>query len=117
MILNNMTFWFVINQIMKSKKSYLNSYEFMIAWLFKLQQKNVFIVNKQWRHVFSKHKIKFLKWNMKKNDLLCWTLTTYMSKNTIIINEILYKNHDDFNAKHFSEKHTKKTKKNIIDLI
>ena len=36
-------------------------------------------------------------------------LTTYVSKNAIIINEILYKNHNDFNAKHFFEKRTKKT--------
>ena len=113
-ILNSMTFRLLINQIMKSKKSYLNSHEFMTAWLFKLQQKNVFVVNKQWRHVFSKNKIKFLKWNIDKNGLLRRTLTTYVSKNTIIINEILYKNHDDFNAKHFFEKRTKKTIKKIL---
>ena len=117
-ILNNMTFWLLINQIMKSKKSYLDSYESMTAWLFKLQQKNVFVVNNQWRHVFSKNKIKLLKWNIDKNGLLCQMLTTYVSKNIIIINKILHKNHDDFNAKHFFEKRTKKTiKKNIIDLI
>ena len=65
--------------------------------------------NKQWRHVFSKNKMKFLKWNIDKNDLLRWTLTTYVSKNTITVNKILYKNHDNFNAKHFFKKRTKKT--------
>ena len=107
-ILNSMTFRFLINQIMKSKKSYLDSHEFMIAWLFKLQQKNVFVVNEQWRHVFSKNKIKLSKWNIDKNDLLHRTLTAYVPKNAVIINEILHKNHDDSNAKHFFEKCTKK---------
>ena len=113
-----MTFRFLINQIIKSKKSYLDLHESMTAWLFKLQQKNVFVVNEQWRHVFSKNKIKLLKWNIDKNDLLHWMLTVYMPKNAITINKILHKNHDDSNVKHFSKKRTKKTiKKNIIDLI
>ena len=69
-ILNSMTFRFLINQIMKSKKSYLNSYESMIAWLFKLQQKTfLLLINND---VMFFQKIKWNFWNKILTKMICY---------------------------------------------
>ena len=74
----------------------------MIAWLFKLQQKNVFVVEKQWRQRYATKKDEFSKWNVEKNELFRRDFAIYVFENFVIRKKILRMNHDDSNIKHFA---------------
>ena len=101
-ILNIATSRLLIHQIMKSKKFYLKLRKSMIAWLFKLQQKNVFVVEKQWRQRYATKKDEFSKWNVEKNELFRRDFAIYVFEKFVIRKKILWINHDDSNVEHFA---------------
>ena len=106
-ILNTASSWLLIYQIMKSKKFYLKISELMIAWLLKLQQRNVFIANEKWHQWFTFKKNELLKWSIKNDELLRHDLAIYVLNDSATRNEILHMNHDDFEANHFAYAHIK----------
>ena len=74
----------------------------MIAWLFKLQQKNVFVVEKQWRQRYATKKNEFSKWNVEENELFRCDFAIYVFENFVIREKILRMNHDDSNVEYFA---------------
>jgi len=106
-ILNTASFRLLIHQIMKSKRFYLKMSESMTAWLLKLQQRNVFVVNEKWRQWFASRKNELSKWSMRNDELLRRDLTVYVLNDSVTRNEILRMNHDDLEADHFACVHIK----------
>ncbi len=106
-ILNTVSFWLLIHQIMKLKRFYLKMSESMITWLLKLQQRNVFVANEKWCQQFASRKNELLKWSMKDNELLRHDLAVYVFNNFATRNEILHINHDDLKADYFTCIHIK----------
>ncbi len=101
-ILNIVSFWLLIYQIMKLKRFYLKMSESMTAWLLKLQQRNVFVMNEKWHQWFAFKKNEFLKWSMKDDELLRRDLAIYVFNDSATRNKILHMNHDDLEADHFT---------------
>ena len=101
-ILDIATFRLLVHQIMKSKKFYLKLRKSMIAWLLKLQQKNAFVVEKQWRQRYATKKNELSKWNVEKNELFRRDLAIYVFEDFVIREKILRMNHDDSDAEHFA---------------
>ena len=101
-ILNIVASRLLIHQIMKSKRSYLKLRKSMIAWLLKLQQRDVFVVKKQWRQRYADKQDELSKWNVEKNELLRRDLAIYVFENFATKQEILRMNHDDSNVEHFA---------------
>ncbi len=97
----------LIHQIMKLKRFYLKMSESMIAWLLKLQQRNIFVANEKWHQRFASRKNELLKWSMKDDELLRRDLAVYVLNDSATRNEILHMNHDDFEADHFTHAHIK----------
>ena len=87
---------------MKSKRFYLKLRKSMIAWLFKLQQKNVFVVEKQWRQRYATKKDEFSKWSIEENELFRRDFAIYVFENFVIRKKILRMNHDDLDVEHFA---------------
>ncbi len=106
-ILNTVLFQLLIHQIMKSKRFYLKMSELMIAWLLKLQQRNIFVMNEKWRQWFTFRKNELLKWSIRNDELLRRDLAVYILNNSATRNEILHMNHDDLEADHFAYAHIK----------
>ncbi len=106
-ILDTASFRLLIHQIMKLKKFYLKMSESMIAWLLKLQQRDVFVTNEKWRQWFASRKNELSKWSMRNNELLRRDLAVYVLNDSATRNEILHMNHDDFKADHFAYAHIK----------
>ncbi len=101
-ILNTASSRLLIHQIMKSKRFYLKMSESMTAWLLKLQQRNIFIMNEKWHQWFASRKNELLKWSMKDDELLRCGLAVYVFNDSATRNEILCMNHDDLEADHFA---------------
>ena len=101
-ILDIVAFRLLVHQIMKSKKSYLKLRKSMIAWLLKLQQRNVFVVEKQWRQRYADKQNEFSKWSVEKNELFRRDFAIYVSEDFATKQEIFRMNHDDSNVKHFA---------------
>ncbi len=106
-ILDTASFQLLIHQIMKLKRFYLKMNELMTAWLLKLQQRNVFIMNEKWRQWFAFRKNELLKWSMKDDELLRRDLAVYVFNDSAIRNEILRMNYDNLEADHFACIHIK----------
>ncbi len=106
-ILNTASSQLLIHQIIKSKRFYLKMSESMTAWLLKLQQRNIFIMNEKWCQQFASRKNEFSKWSMKNDELLRRDLAVYVFNDSATRNEILHMNHDDFEADHFAYAHIK----------
>ncbi len=104
-ILDTALFQLLIYQIMKSKRFYLKMSESMTAWLLKLQQRDVFVMNKKWYQRFASRKNELSKWSMRDNELLRRDLAVYVLNDFATRNEILHMNHDDFKADHFAHAH------------
>ena len=101
-ILNSASFRLFVQQIIKSKKFYLNLKKSMIAWLRQLQQKNVFVAKKQWRQKYVIKKIKLSKWNMNEDKLLRWDLVIYVLNDFVTKKEIFKIHHNDSFLNHFA---------------
>ncbi len=101
-ILNTVLFQLLIHQIMKLKKFYLKMSELMIAWLLKLQQRDIFIANEKWHQWFTFRKNELSKWSMRNNELLHHNLAVYVFNDFVTRNEILCMNHDNLEADHFA---------------
>ncbi len=101
-ILDTALFQLLIYQIMKSKRFYLKMSESMTAWLLKLQQRNVFVMNEKWHQQFASRKNELSKWSMRNDELLRHDLAVYVFNDFATRNEILHMNHDDFEADHFT---------------
>ena len=101
-ILNIVAFRFLIHQIMKSKRFYLKLRKSMIAWLLKLQQRDVFVVEKQWRQKYADKQDEFSKWNVEENELFRRDFAIYVFEDFAIKQEIFRMNHDDSNVEHFA---------------
>jgi len=76
--------------------------ESMTAWLLKLQQRNVFVVNEKWHQWFAFRKNELSKWSMKNDELLRRDLAVYVFNDSATRDEILHMNHDNFKADHFA---------------
>ncbi len=87
---------------MKLKRFYLKMSKSMTAWLLKLQQRNIFVMNEKWHQRFASRKNKLSKWSMKDDELLCRDLAVYVFNDFATRNEILHMNHDDLEANHFA---------------
>ena len=101
-VLNIVAFRFLIHQIMKSKRFYLKLRKSMIAWLFKLQQRNVFVVEKQWRQRYANKQNEFSRWSVEKNELFRRDFAIYVFEDFATKQEIFRMNHDDSNVEHFA---------------
>ncbi len=101
-ILNTALFQLLIHQIMKLKRFYLKMSESMIAWLLKLQQRDVFVANEKWCQQFASKKNELSKWSMRNDELLHHDLAVYVLNDSATRNEILHINHDDLEADHFA---------------
>ncbi len=64
-------------------------------------------MNEKWHQRFASRKNELLKWSMKNDELLHCDLTVYVFNDSATRNEILYMNHDDFEADHFACAHIK----------
>jgi len=100
--LDTASFQLLIHQIMKLKRFYLKISESIIAWLLKLQQKNIFIINEKWHQRFAFKKNELSKWSMKNDELLRRDFAVYVLNNSATRNEILHMNHNDFEADYFA---------------
>jgi len=76
--------------------------ESMTAWLLKLQQRNVFVINEKWCQRFASRKNKLLKWSMRNDELLHHDFAVYVLNDFATRNEILHMNHDDLEADYFA---------------
>jgi len=106
-ILDTALFWLLIHQIMKSKRFYLKMSESMTAWLLKLQQRDVFVMNEKWRQRFASRKNEFSKWSMRNDELLRRDLAVYVLNDSATRDEILRMNHDDLEVDYFAYAHIK----------
>ena len=97
-----------MNRVLESKRFFMKFRESMIAWLLKLQQKNAFVVNQQYRQRFAIKKNELSKWKIEENELLRRDLAVYVSNDFATKNEILWMNHDDSNAEYFARSRTMK---------
>ncbi len=87
---------------MKSKKFYLKMSESMTVWLLKLQQRNIFVMNKKWHQRFASRKNELSKWSMRNDELLRCDLAIYVFNDSVTKDEILHMNHDDLKVDHFT---------------
>ena len=71
-----------------------------------MQQKNAFVVKKQWRQKYVIKKIKLSKWNMSENELLHRSFAVYVSNDFVTKKEILKTHHDNFFSNHFARVRT-----------
>ena len=101
-ILDTAAFRLLVHQIMKSKRFYLKLRESMIAWLLKLQQKDAFVVEKQWRQRYASKQNELSRWNVEENELLRRDLAIYVPEDFATRQEIFRMNHDDPDAEHFA---------------
>ena len=67
-----------------------------------MQQKNAFIIKKQWRQKYIIKKIKLLKWSISENELLRRNLAIYVSNDSVMKKKILKIYYDDFLLNHFA---------------
>ena len=71
-----------------------------------LQQKNAFIIKKQWHQKYVIKKIKLSKWNMSEDELLHRNLAIYVSNDFITKKKIFKTHHNNFFSSHFARVRT-----------
>ncbi len=81
-ILNTASFQLLIHQIMKLERFYLKMSESMTAWLLKLQQRNIFVMNEKWCQWFTllrnKVQMQYKKLYQSNKESKQWTCIMIM---------------------------------------
>ena len=67
-----------------------------------MQQKNAFVIKKQWRQKYVIKKIELLKWNKSENELLRRNLAIYVSNDFVTKKKIFKTHHNNFLLNHFA---------------
>ena len=96
----------LVHQVAKSKRFYLDMTESMAAWLLKLQQRDAFVANCEWRQRFAAKQDELSKWSIGRDGLLRRGLAVYVLEDSATKEEILHMNHDDPEAGHFARART-----------
>ena len=96
----------LVHQVLESERSYLELREPMVAWLLKLQRKDAWVVNEEWRQRYAGKQDELSKWGVGEDGLLRRGLAVYVPNDPATKEEILQANHDDPSAGHFAKKRT-----------
>ncbi len=96
----------LVHQVLESERSYLELRESMAAWLLKLQRKDAFVANEEWRQRYAAKQDELSKWGVGQDGLLRRGLAVYVPDDPATKEEILRMNHDDPSAGHFARKRT-----------
>ena len=74
-----------------------------------MQQKNAFVVQKQWRQKYVIKQIEFSKSSINENELLRWNFAIYILNDSVTRKEILKTHHDDLFSNYFARARTENT--------
>lgn len=96
----------LVQQVAESERSFLELREPMSAWLLKLQQKDAFVSEEQWRRRYATKKDELSKWGVSEEGLLRRGQAVYVPDDPAPKEEILRANHHDPGAGHFAKKRT-----------
>ena len=96
----------LVHQVLESERSYLGMREPMAAWLLKLQRKDTWVANEEWRQRYAAKEDELSKWGVSEDKLLRCGLAVYVPNNPATKEKILHMNHDDSSAGHFARKRT-----------
>ena len=99
----------LVHQVLESERSYLGMQEPMAAWLLKLQRKDAWVANEEWRQRYAAKESELSKWRVSEDGLLRRGLAAYVPNDPATKEEILHMNHDDLSAGHFARKRTEQS--------